>query len=370
MMCHATMKAAILSAVGLFLSAAVLAADEPKLPEGGKEFRSQCRAHLVYTAALAEEASKTRMTLLTKAIELDPRLARAYYNRGFLYANQGDLRRAKADFLKAVDLDESYIHAHYNLACVHSLASRPEEALASLEAALAKGYQKFDKISSDEDLKSIREKPAFAPLIAKYKALAATTKLGSVQRFQTADVEGRAELLAEALRKPDKEGPELARWAMQEADHQLRVLSMQLWRKLDVAQSKPALMRGLYDSNGYVNKAAANNLIGYGKDIAPWMMWALEDKEAETPFYAMQVLAAIDYREGAERIVRFLRDEKPSTRIVAAESLARLRAASALPQLEAALENLPKEEREQEFYKAAVRRAIGALKQAKEGPQK
>jgi HEAT repeat protein len=130
-------------------------------------------------------------------------------------------------------------------------------------------------------------------------------------------------------------------------------------------------MRGLYDPNGYVKKAAANNLIAYGKKIAPWAMWALEEKEEEVDaaFYAMQVLAAIDYREGAEKIVPFLRDDKPGTRIVAAESLARLRAVSALPQLEAALENLPDEKREQAFYQAAIRRAIGTLRQTREGPK-
>ena len=127
--------------------------------------------------ALAADDKKTRMTLLTKAIELDPNLARAYYNRGVLYMDEGTLPQARADFEKAIELNENFIFAHYNLACVYSLESRPDEALASLETALLKGYQKFDKISDDPDLKNLADKPAFAALIAKYRARAATTKL-------------------------------------------------------------------------------------------------------------------------------------------------------------------------------------------------
>jgi tetratricopeptide (TPR) repeat protein len=359
------MKTAALALVGLLFCVRGLAGEESKPTVGSKELRNECHAYFYYTTALAEEASKPRMELLSRAIELDPRMARAFYNRGSRYFDAGDLPRARADFKKAVDLDENYINAHYNLACVDSMDSRPAEALASLEKALAKGYQKIDKIPNDPDFKNIKENPAFAPLIAKYQARAATAKLSARQRFQTSDLDGRRELLADAIREPAKQGQELALWAMHEPDVELRVLSMQLWRKLDVAQSRPALLRGLYDNNGYVNKAAGNSLASYGKDIEPLMVWVLEDKDTEAPFYAMQILAIIGAQKAEDKVAAFLRDDDPTLRITAAECLARLRAVSALPQLQAALQNLPKDKEQQENYKATLNRVIAVLKEAK-----
>src|SRR5262249_38992094 len=116
-------------------------AQEAKQKPGDEELRGRCHAHFFFTAALHEDDDKTRLALLNKAIEQDAKLARAFYNRGNIYARQDKLDLAKADFQKAAALKDDYIHAHYNLACILSLQSRPDEALASLEQALAKGYQ-------------------------------------------------------------------------------------------------------------------------------------------------------------------------------------------------------------------------------------
>jgi hypothetical protein len=155
------------------------------------------------------------------------------------------------------------------------------------------GNESGDKIAQDSDLKKIREKSEFAALIAKYRAQAAKAKLTVLQRFQMSGLQERGALLVEAIRNPDKKAKDLARWAMHEPDYEMRVLSMYLWRKLNVAQSKSALVCGLYDPNGYVCKAAGNSLIGYGKEVADLMVWVVEDKETGAPFYAKQVLAAI-----------------------------------------------------------------------------
>jgi tetratricopeptide (TPR) repeat protein len=319
---------------------------------------------------LAENDDNVRMALLNKVIGLDPKLARAFYNRGVLYMNKGDLTRAKSDFQKAVQLDEKYINAHYNLACVLSLDLQFDAALKSLENALDKGYRKFDKIPKDPDLENLKDKPAFSRLIAKYQAKASKTELNALQKIQTSDVSERGKLLLAALRAPEKPAPEVALWAMQEPDYQIRVLAMELWRKVDGTRAKLALLRGLYDVNGYVSKAAADALVKEGKTIEHLMIWTLEDKGAQGPFYAVQVLSGIDARGSTEKIAPLLRDEDPKLRMMAAESLARLRAVSALPQIEAALKNVPKAERERELYGAALGQAIARLKEIKEGTKK
>src|SRR5262249_38408626 len=109
-----------------------LPAQDPKQRAGSKELRDRCHAYLAYTSALAERDNKIRMELLNKAVALDAQLARAFYNRGVLHAVKEDLPRARADFERAVQLNPDHINAHYNLACVHSLASRMDDALKNL----------------------------------------------------------------------------------------------------------------------------------------------------------------------------------------------------------------------------------------------
>ena len=216
----------------------------------------------------------------------------------------------------------------------------------------------------------MKDNAAFAKLIAKYRASNDPKKLNAVQQMQTLNAEQRATLLDEALRNPDPQAMPLALWAMQEPDHQLRVLGVMLLRKLNLKESKPALVCGLYDANGYVSKAAGNALITYAQDVERLMIWVLEDTGTHAPFYAMQVLAKTKAASAGEEIAPFLRDDNPMTRLMAAESLAVLEAVAALPELEAALRNLPKDEREHDFYKAALGRAIENLRKVKKGENK
>ena len=208
--------------------------------------------HMFYTMAVATDDDETRLKLLNKAIELDPKLWRAFYNRGVLHVQQNDLVQARADFKQVLALREGHIYAFYNLACVESMDSQLDAALVQLEKALASGYQKFDKIPKDPDLKNLQAKPALAELIAKYKSRADANPPDIFQRFQLGSVEDRAMILDEVADGPADQATTLAEWAMKEPDHQLRFMSMHLWQRLDVARSKPAILQGLYDSNGYV----------------------------------------------------------------------------------------------------------------------
>ena len=46
-----------------------------------------------------------------RAIELDPNVAAAYYNRGHSYSDLGQYQRAIEDFDKAIELDPNYAEA-------------------------------------------------------------------------------------------------------------------------------------------------------------------------------------------------------------------------------------------------------------------
>src|SRR5262249_19078456 len=66
-----SMKHVVLLTLALSLTAAPSPAQQPKKQAGSKELRRQCHAHFYYTAAVAEADAKTRMDLLTRAIDLD-----------------------------------------------------------------------------------------------------------------------------------------------------------------------------------------------------------------------------------------------------------------------------------------------------------
>jgi tetratricopeptide (TPR) repeat protein len=50
----------------------------------------------------------------TKAIEIDPRFAVAYYNRGLAWGKKGDYDRAIAEYTKAIELDPEHADAYNN----------------------------------------------------------------------------------------------------------------------------------------------------------------------------------------------------------------------------------------------------------------
>ena len=50
----------------------------------------------------------------TKAIELNPNYADAYYNRGLAYQSKGEVDRTIEDFTKAIELNPNYADAYYN----------------------------------------------------------------------------------------------------------------------------------------------------------------------------------------------------------------------------------------------------------------
>jgi tetratricopeptide (TPR) repeat protein len=68
----------------------------------------------------------------------------------------------------AVLLDPECAPAHYDLACYYALAGETDKALASLEAALAKGFCDFDWAGRDPDLEKLRDRREFRELLDFY----------------------------------------------------------------------------------------------------------------------------------------------------------------------------------------------------------
>jgi len=59
--------------------------------------------------------------------------------------------------------------AWYAFACVAASAKRPEDALQYLGEAIKLGYKDADGLTSDDDLKNLRQNPHFEELVDELK---------------------------------------------------------------------------------------------------------------------------------------------------------------------------------------------------------
>ncbi|HOX26185.1 MAG TPA: hypothetical protein PLL30_08515 [Candidatus Krumholzibacteria bacterium] len=90
-----------------------------------------------------------------------------------LYYRQGDLDVARfvaTGYLAAHPRDAAM---QYNLACVESRAGDLRAARRALAAALAAGYDQYDRIAADEDLAALRAAPGFQELLDRHRPRAA-----------------------------------------------------------------------------------------------------------------------------------------------------------------------------------------------------
>ena len=71
-----------------------------------------------------------------QALELDPKLAAAYNNRGLAFSAKGDFTKALADFNEAVELNPNFADAFFNRANAFRSKQDLERARQDLEAAL------------------------------------------------------------------------------------------------------------------------------------------------------------------------------------------------------------------------------------------
>lgn len=81
-------------------------------------------------------------TNYSKAIELNPKMIDAYYNRAQVVLlkenpSEEELRAALADFEKSTELDSKFIDAHYYSAVIKKKLADYEGALESLDKVLA-----------------------------------------------------------------------------------------------------------------------------------------------------------------------------------------------------------------------------------------
>ena len=112
----------------------------------------------------------------TEAIRLNPKLAEAYYSRGFAYGKKGDYDKAIADYTEAIRLDPKYAEAYYNRGVAYATRATTTRRLPTTPrpsgwtrnmprriatGALPTGEGRYDKAIADYT-EAIRLNPEYA----------------------------------------------------------------------------------------------------------------------------------------------------------------------------------------------------------------
>ncbi len=113
------------------------------------------------TAAMASGSSDKLGKTNEAATALNGKALKAY--------NEKDIAKALAIITEAHDADPNSGLVMYNLACFSALSDKNEEALNWLTKAVDAGFHNFELMSSDEDLKALRNDAKFKSAIAKAK---------------------------------------------------------------------------------------------------------------------------------------------------------------------------------------------------------
>ncbi|HEY5087769.1 MAG TPA: protein kinase, partial [Gemmatimonadaceae bacterium] len=112
-------------------------------------------------AAEAEAARRLSLKLIDERLELNPDDARATNLGATILAKMGERDRTIEYIRRSLAIDPDDSGMLYNIACAYSLISMPDEALASLETAVDRGFGHKEWIEHDSDLDSIRDTPRF-----------------------------------------------------------------------------------------------------------------------------------------------------------------------------------------------------------------
>lgn len=99
-----------------------------------------------------------------KLTDANPKDAQAWHMLGYSLHAGGKLDEALPVHMKAAEFRSTARSSTYNIACVHALQGRADEAFTWLDKAVALGFADADLLASDTDLEALRKDPRFAKL--------------------------------------------------------------------------------------------------------------------------------------------------------------------------------------------------------------
>ncbi len=111
--------------------------------------------------AEATAARRRAVKLIEQRLDLNPDDARAYNLGATTLAKLGDIPRALEFAAKSLSIEPDDPLVLYNVACLHALIDKRQEALGYLERAVTNGFGHRESMANDPDLDSIRKTPWF-----------------------------------------------------------------------------------------------------------------------------------------------------------------------------------------------------------------
>ena len=120
----------------------------------------------------ARNLRQRHMRVLEQQLQLVPEDVRARILLAAHHAFFKEEGAAVRELQIAVALRPNDSNVLYNAACVYGLFERKQEALESLEKAVAAGYSNMDWVARDTDLACLRDEPEFQRLMEEGKAKA------------------------------------------------------------------------------------------------------------------------------------------------------------------------------------------------------
>lgn len=295
----------------MLVGVAVLrAADAPEVvaPAGLDAKLKTDYGYGVFTAGMQyyiDKDMKYARAAFQLARESNPALGRAPICEAEALCELKDYAEAVKCYEMGLKLEPDFSLGYYNLACAQSLLGEKAKALAAIEEALKLGYDRFDHLEKDDDLKAARVGPEFAALLEKYKK--SPVEKTAVQKYillKTPDE--KAEMLeaiaGSPLTEPGKGTATKDLWkpvadkALLEGDGQLRIGGLKLYRLFGSDEEKlDVMVQALFDNNGYVNKFGGTVLVEMGDKALPYLD-AIRDSKFGTPegqnspkFYEKQI---------------------------------------------------------------------------------
>jgi len=103
-----------------------------------------------------------------KALSVNPKSIKALSKIATIYAVKKKYNKSIDYFKTIIDIEPGNPVACYNLACITSLLNKKEQAVTWLQQAINNGYNNWDNLKNDVDLKNIRETPGFKSLITNH----------------------------------------------------------------------------------------------------------------------------------------------------------------------------------------------------------
>ena len=115
--------------------------------------------------AEATAARRRAVKLIEQRLDLNPDDARAYNLGATTLAKLGTIPRALEFAMKSLSIEPEDPLVLFNVACLHALIDKREEALGYLERSVMNGFGHMESMVSDPDLDSIRRTPWFQAIM-------------------------------------------------------------------------------------------------------------------------------------------------------------------------------------------------------------